>query len=72
MPDTVTLKNTNNTGQAGAGILFGNLHYYANPDQQVLHLSKDNEGLQKEIAFLKEQLELLKQQNSVLQDLIKK
>jgi len=59
LPDTVTLKNTDNTGQAGAGILFGNLHYYANPDQQTIDVANDNKALRNEISLLKDQINFL-------------
>lgn len=65
LPDTVSITNRQNMGQAG--ILFGNLYYYADVNQQTLHLSKDLSNLENENRLLKEQIELLKNQLNLLE-----
>lgn len=65
LPDTVSITNRQNMGQAG--ILFGNLYYYADVNQQTLHLSKDISNLENENRLLKEQIELLKNQINILE-----
>ncbi|TAG54096.1 MAG: XRE family transcriptional regulator [Cytophagales bacterium] len=72
LPDTVSVKNSNNSGQAGAGILFGNLYYYANNDELTKDLSNEIKLLKSENSSYKEQNILLLRQIELLEELLKK
>jgi transcriptional regulator with XRE-family HTH domain len=62
LPELTTMSNNNNHGTgAGAGIVFGNINYYASPDDTHHSLLTENAVLKEKIAGLEEQNRLLRQ-----------
>jgi transcriptional regulator with XRE-family HTH domain len=59
LPDTFSIHNNHNGGQAG--IIFGTFNYYTDKNAEVVKMESENRLLQLEIAHLKEKISWLEE-----------
>ena len=70
LPDTFSIHNNHNGGQAG--IIFGTFNYYTEKNAEILKLENENKSQLLEISFLKQQINILQTHNELLDSLLKK
>jgi transcriptional regulator with XRE-family HTH domain len=59
LPDTFSIHNNHNGGQAG--IIFGTFNYYTDKNAEVVKMESENRLLQLEITHLKEKISWLEE-----------
>lgn len=70
LPDTFSIHNNHNGGQAG--IIFGTFNYYTDKNAELLKFESENKIQKQEILFLKEQIKLLQIHIELLETVAKR